>query len=146
MSGPPNAAVRHKLLVSAKASSAFPIEIAHISLDKYSLVIKSFVDRFLRRNRFSEQAPSCRLDQSTALRHIVYAIGSMQLVTNSHDQHQPAMNEALQAYRMSCSTLRSQLETVSMAEYIAAIQTTMLMGMFEVRSSHALFRRLLRLT
>lgn len=120
------------LLVNPKGAPAVRIEIAHVQLDKYSLVMKSFFDKFLPRNRFSEHARLCNLDQSIALRHIVYAIGSMQLLPKGHRQRQTAISEAIQAYRMSCSTLRSQLETVSVAQYIATIQTTYLMGMFEV--------------
>lgn len=94
--------------------------------------MKSFYEQFMQTNRFCDGMSIFRQLESTALRHIVYAIGLMKLIPANHVQRQSAIHEALEAYRMSCTTLRMQLETASVADHIASIETTILMGFFEV--------------
>ena len=108
------------------------ISISTIILDHESLAIVAFCEKFLHRNKFTGTLYRFSLNETSALRHIACAIGSLELVNGDRRTRQKAISEAIQSYRVSCYALRSQLDTMSVAQYIATIETTFLMGMFEV--------------
>lgn len=111
-------------------------------LDEQTLVISSFVDNFLHKNRLSASDRDldyarCHLHRYNALYHVAFAIGSLDLLKKSQPHNGGRMSpaQAIQSYRLACSILRSQLQSAASNDhYLNLIETTLLMSLFEVRS------------
>lgn len=109
-------------------------------VNEQTLVISSFVDNFLHKNRLSTSDRDLEyarghLHRYNALYHVAFAIGSLDLLTKSqpHNGSRTSPTQAIQSYRLACSILRSQLQSAESDEhYLNLIETTLLMSLFEV--------------
>ena len=106
--------------------------------DRDSSALTSFFDNFLQKNSFSGEGrdfrqPQSDVQNSGAARYAAIAIGNLYSDGPRRSTRKAAVGRALQAYTLAIESLKSALDSSKRHDMLLIVESTMLMGIFEVR-------------
>ena len=108
-------------------------------LDRETVVLKSFIVEFLFMNRLSSNREDAEyvqshINDSDALHYAAFALGHVCRTRSRKSDTISSKAVAFEAYEEACRRLNAQLDSADEKDWVLLIETTILLGFFEVSS------------